>query len=86
MITRSKLNIVAITALSFLLAAPCAAFAGKSGGGGNGGANNGPKEKTSFSYGTVKQTYKPQTSSRKRKGTATFHDIPATHRMDKASR
>jgi type VI protein secretion system component Hcp len=84
MTTRSKLNIVAITALSFLLAVPSLAFAGKSGGGGKSGANSGPKESLTLNYGSTKHTYKPQTTS-SRKGKATFHDLSITHKVDKAS-
>jgi type VI protein secretion system component Hcp len=82
----SKTNIVAVTALSFLLAAPCAAFAGKSGGGGNSGANSGPKESLSLNYGSVKQTYKPQTSDRKKgSGKPTYQDIHFMQRNNRAS-
>jgi type VI protein secretion system component Hcp len=84
MTTRSKLNIVAITALSFLLAVPCVAFAGKSGGGGKSGANSGPKESLTLNYGSVKNTYTSQKTSSK-KGKATLHDLSTTHKVDKAS-
>ena len=82
--TFSKVNIVAITALSFLVAAPCVAFAGK--GGGKSGGNSGPKESVSFNYVKTQNTYTSQkTSSKKGDGKATFHDLSITHKLDKAS-
>lgn len=73
--TISKINIVGAIALSFLLAVPGAAFAGKSGG------------NTSFNYTKVEQSYKSQTQERTKKGSgrATYQNIPIKRNLDKAS-
>jgi len=80
----SKTSFVGTIALSFLLAVPCVALAGK--GGGKSAGNSGPKESASFNYGKTQTTYTSQkTSSKKGAGKATFHDLSITHKVDKAS-
>lgn len=85
MTTLSKVNIVGTIALSFLLAVPGVALAGKSGGKSTAG-NSGPKESVSINYGKTEYTYKSQTAgSKKGSGNATHRDFSFTHKSDKAS-
>jgi len=74
MTTFSKVNIIGTIALSFLLAVPGAAFAGKSGG--KNAGSSGPQESNHFDYGKTEYTYKSQkTGGNSRPSTKTI-----THR------
>jgi type VI protein secretion system component Hcp len=86
MTKRSKLNIVVTIATMFVLAAPCVAFAGKSGGGAPKGGSA-PKSNMSLNYGKTETTYKPQKTDAKtsKSGRAKFNEFTIKKTTDKAS-